>query len=60
MFVPAVMHSHAGSMIYGVQRAFLILGVMTIASSVVFMELKADDGGDISKHDRSADHPHEH
>jgi MFS family permease len=60
MFVPAEMHSHAGAMIYGVERAFLILGVMTIASSVVFMELKADDGGDISKHDTPADHPHEH
>jgi hypothetical protein len=54
MFVPAEMHSHAGAMIYGVERAFLILGVMTIASSVVFMELKADDGGDISKHDTPA------
>ena len=60
MFVPAEMHSHAGAMIYGVQQAFLILGVMTIASSVVFMELKADDGGDISKHDTPVDHPHEH
>lgn len=48
MFVPAEMHSHAGAMIYGVQQAFLILGVMTIVSSVVFMELKADDGDDIS------------
>ena len=54
------MHSHAGAMIYGVQRAFLILGVMTIVSCVVFMELKADDGGDISKHDKPSDHPHEH
>jgi EmrB/QacA subfamily drug resistance transporter len=51
MFVPAEMHSHAGTMIYGVQQAFLILGVVTVVSSVVFMELKADDGGDISNHD---------
>jgi hypothetical protein len=41
MFVPAEMHSHAGAMIYGVQQAFLILGVMTVASSIVFMELVA-------------------
>ena len=60
MFVPAEMHSHAGAMIYGVQQAFLILGVMTVASSIVFMELRADDGGDISKHETPADHPHEH
>jgi hypothetical protein len=33
---------------------------MTIASSVVFMELRADDGGDISQHDKSADQAHEH
>ncbi len=50
------MHSHAGAMIYGVQQAFLILGVMTIVSSVVFMELKADDGSDISKHDAPPHH----
>ncbi len=51
MFVPAGMNTHAGTMIYGVQQAFLILGVMTIVSSVVFMELKSDDGADISRHD---------
>jgi len=26
----------------------------------VFMELKADDGADISRRDTPADHPHEH
>ena len=51
MFVPAEMHSHAATMVYGVQQAFLILGVVTVVSSVVFMELKADDGGNISNHD---------
>jgi len=59
MFVPAEMHSHAGAMIYGVQQAFLILGVMTVVSSVVFMELKADDGGDISRHEGQPHHPAE-
>ena len=51
LFVPAEMHSHAATMVYGVQQAFLILGVVTVVSSVVFMELKADDGGNISNHD---------
>ena len=60
LFVPAEMHSHAATMVYGVQQAFLILGVVTVVSSVVFMELKADDGGDISKHETPADHPLEH
>ena len=34
----------------GVQQAFLILGAMTILSSVVFMELRKDDGDSISHH----------
>ena len=37
-------------MIHGVQQAFLILGAMTILSSVVFMELRKDDGDSISHH----------
>lgn len=51
IFVPDTLHSHAATMIYGVQQAFLVLGLMTIVSSVVFMELKGDDGADISRHD---------
>ncbi len=50
IFVPAGLHTHAGTMIYGVQQAFLILGVMTVLSSVVFMELKRDDGDAVSRH----------
>jgi hypothetical protein len=41
-----------------VQQAFLALGVLTILSSVVFMELKADDGADMSNHD-AAHHRHD-
>ena len=60
LFVPPELHSHPAAIVHGVQQAFLILGGMTIISSVVFMELKADDGSDISKHDKSSEHPPEH
>jgi len=56
LFVPSGLHTHAAAMIYGVQQAFLILGVMTVLSSVVFMELKRDDGSDISRHDDTPRH----
>ena len=56
LFVPTGLHTHAATMIYGVQQAFLILGIMTVLSSVVFMELKRDDGNDISRHDSAPSH----
>jgi hypothetical protein len=37
-------------MVRGVHEAFLVLGVVTIASSVVFRALRADDGSAISQH----------
>ncbi len=51
LFVPPEMHSHPGAIIHGTQQAFLALGTLTILSSVVFMELKADDGAAMSRHD---------
>ena len=50
MFVPPEMHSHPDVIIHGVQQAFLALGILTVLSSAVFMELKADDGADMSRH----------
>ncbi|MGQ0581665.1 MAG: MFS transporter [Reyranella sp.] len=50
LFVPDGAHSNPSAMIHGVQQAFLILGAMTILSSVVFMELRKDDGDSISQH----------
>jgi hypothetical protein len=37
-------------MIHGVHQAFLVLGLITVVSSVVFMELHRDDGGAVSRH----------
>ena len=51
IFVPASDHSHADTLIHGVQQSFLALGVLTVVSSVVFMELRKDDGEAISQHD---------
>ncbi len=36
LFVPVGLHTHAATMIYGVQQAFLVLGIITVLSSVVF------------------------
>ena len=58
IFVPPELHSHPAAIVHGVQQAFLALGVLTILSSVVFMELKADDGAGMSNHDaRATDRP---
>ncbi|CAN5741874.1 multidrug transporter subunit MdtD [soil metagenome] len=50
VFVPTELHSHPDAIIDGVQHAFLVLGLLTIVSSVVFFGLKADDGADLSRH----------
>jgi hypothetical protein len=37
-------------MIHGVHQAFLVLGIATIVSSVVFRPLRSGDGSAISQH----------
>jgi EmrB/QacA subfamily drug resistance transporter len=51
IFVPPSLHSHPDAIIHGTHQAFLALGLLTIVSSVVFVELSADDGADLSHHD---------
>ena len=60
IFVPPELHSHPAAIVHGVQQAFLALGVLTILSSVVFMELKADDGAGMSNHDAAHRRQDEH
>ncbi|MBX3191063.1 MAG: DHA2 family efflux MFS transporter permease subunit [Labilithrix sp.] len=43
LFVPERLHSVPSAMIHGVHQAFLILGVLTVVSSVVFTSLRWDD-----------------
>lgn len=48
IFVPAAASQHPSVMIDGIHRAFLLLGVLTVFSTLVFRTLKAGDGGDLS------------
>jgi len=50
LFVPDTLRTDPTAMISGVHQAFIVLGLMTIASAVVFMQLSRDDGGAISRH----------
>jgi len=50
MFVPESLRSEPAALIHGVHQAFIVLGVMTMASSLLFMALRKDDGGAISRH----------
>ena len=50
LFVPDRFHANASEIIHGIHSAFLVLGAMTILSSLVFSELKAADGESVSQH----------
>ncbi len=45
-FVPESVRANPGEMIKGLHEAFLVLGVFTVLSTVVFSRLKRDDGAD--------------
>jgi EmrB/QacA subfamily drug resistance transporter len=49
-FIPDRFHSSAPEMIYGIHRAFLVLGALTVFSTIIFGELKSGDGDSVSKH----------
>jgi EmrB/QacA subfamily drug resistance transporter len=48
-FIPSG-HSNPAEMIHGIHKALIALGIMTIASTIVFSGLKSGDGGDVSQH----------
>ncbi len=48
-FLPENTQQHSSEMISGIHQAFLVLGGFTILSTIVFRELKGDDGQAISK-----------
>ncbi len=50
LFVPADLRSDPTALIHGVHQAFIVLGLMTMASSAIFMELHRNDGGAVSRH----------
>ena len=37
-------------MIHGIQKAFLMLGLWTVLSTIIFRELKSGDGSNVSRH----------
>jgi EmrB/QacA subfamily drug resistance transporter len=49
VFVPSAQAEPAG-MIRGIHEALLTLGILTVASTVVFLRLKSGDGDDVSQH----------
>jgi EmrB/QacA subfamily drug resistance transporter len=48
-FVPASVHANPDEMIRGLHEAFLVLGLFTVLSTVVFYRLKSGDGRDVSR-----------
>lgn len=49
-FIPDRFHASAPEMIHGIREAFLVLGGLTVLSSIVFRELKIEDGNTVSQH----------
>jgi MFS family permease len=50
VFIPDRFHASAPEIIRGIHRAFLVLAVLTVASTVVFKELRPEDGAATSLH----------
>ena len=50
IFVPDRFHAQPLQMIEGIHRAFLLLGGLTIVSTLVFAGLRSDDGSAVSQH----------
>jgi EmrB/QacA subfamily drug resistance transporter len=50
-FIPNRFHSSPSEMIHGIHRAFLALGVLTVFSTLIFSDLKSEDGDSVSQHD---------
>ena len=50
LFIPDRFHSDPSQMIHGVHQAFMVLGGLTVLSTIVFRELKNNDGDNVSQH----------
>jgi EmrB/QacA subfamily drug resistance transporter len=49
-FIPDRFHSTPTEMIHAIHRAFLVLGALTVLSTIVFCGLKSGDGDSVSQH----------
>ncbi len=50
-FIPDRFHTSAAEMIQGIHKAFFILGGLTILSTIIFRELRSNDGSSASQHE---------
>jgi EmrB/QacA subfamily drug resistance transporter len=50
LFIPDRLHATPDQLIAGIHRAFVVLGLMTVASGVGFFDLKDNDGDNVSGH----------
>ncbi len=50
IFIPDRFHSSGPQMIHGIHEAFLVLGALTVLSTLIFRELKSGDGDNVSQH----------
>jgi EmrB/QacA subfamily drug resistance transporter len=50
LFIPDRHHSTTREMIDGIHKAFLVLGGLTLLSTIIFAELKSSDGSIASRH----------
>ena len=53
LFIPKATGTSAAAMVHGTHEAFIVLGVLTTLSSVVFFMLKPSDGANVSLHANS-------
>jgi len=50
LFIPDRFHTDPQEMIHGLHQTFFVLGGLTLLSTIVFGELRADDGEKVSRH----------
>jgi len=48
-FIPDRFRSNPHEMIHGIHQAFCVLGALTVLSTIVFRELKSEDGAAVSR-----------
>ncbi len=50
LFIPARLHADPLAMLHGIHLALLGLAVLTMLSTLVFVELQSSDGAAVSRH----------
>ena len=58
VFIPEGARAHGEEMVHGLHHAFVLLGALTVISSLVFRELKPGDGASVSLHREQAAEAH--